>query len=151
MNIAKALKVKSRLVSDLKKAQDLFARENSRRDDNVSKFDRSVLWNDVLKLYEKVVTIKGAIATASVNIQPKLVELAEMKSHINFLNSIQTKEGTETSVVSYGSDVTKEYTWNVYMNNQEVLKMVSETEKIIDETQDEIDDYNAKTKVDYTE
>jgi hypothetical protein len=151
MNIAKALKVKSRLVGDLQKAQALFARENSRRDDNVSKLDVPALWNEVTELTNKVVALKSAISLASANAQPLLVKLAEFKARINFLNSIQTKEGVETTTISYSSEVTKDYTWSVFKNSEEIRLLVKGTEQEIDNLQDQIDTYNAITQVNFKE
>ena len=50
MNIAKALKVKNRLIGQIQKQQDIVMRENSRRNDNPSTIDVREEYLKLIKL-----------------------------------------------------------------------------------------------------
>lgn len=150
MNISKALKVKNRLVGELAKLQEVFKRENSRRNDNPSEVDPKKVFGDITNTFNRLVELKGAINEASAPISKKLAELAELKQFINFYLSVPTKEGEELTLI--GSNREKlSYMWTAYMNREEVDTQVSIVQKRINTLQDEIDDFNASTSVKYTE
>jgi hypothetical protein len=146
MKIAKALKVKNRLTGELNKIREIWKRENSRRSDNISHVDVEQLEKEHSDLFVKLVEIKSAISVASYGISYKLVKLAELKSHINFINSLHAREGDEVSFV--GRDQEKlVYTWKSHYNQQKKDEMVSAIQEQINMLQDEIDDYNSKTDI----
>ena len=66
MNISKALKIKNRLVGELVKLQEIAKRENSRRNDNISKVDCGEVFNQIGVTRTKLVALKSAIVEASV-------------------------------------------------------------------------------------
>lgn len=149
MNISQALKEKNRLVGKINKEKDIFTRENSRRSDNVSAINRHECYSKILKLKTNLVNLKTAINIASSPIARKLVEIAELKSFISFLNELYPREGEERIAVTREEYVT--YTWNSFLNRQEIEKIIEDTEFQINYLQDEIDKFNALTDVDFTE
>ena len=149
MNIAKALKVKNRLAGELKKLQEVYSRENSRRNDSVSTVDRAKLFLEMVNVGDKLASLKTKIAAASAPIVGKLVEMAEAKAFITYLNSVPTQEGPETTVVAYGSDVTKEYNWECHQNRVKIEELIKGGQKIIENLQDEVDEFNGRTIIDF--
>jgi hypothetical protein len=150
MNISKALKVKNRLVGELGRLQDIFKRENSKRNDNVSEVDAAKAYEAVLGAFDKVVALKGAINKATAGIADKLAALAEYKTYLNFIQSVPVKEGPELVNGSYGKDPIS-YTWTAYLNRAAIDDKVAHYQKKINDLQDEIDAYNATTQVDFAE
>jgi hypothetical protein len=150
MNISKALKVKNRLVGELGRLQDIFKRENSRRNDNVSEVDPAKAYEAVLEAFDKVVTLKGAINKATAGIADKLAALAEYKTYLNFIQSVPVKEGPELVNGSYGKDPIP-YIWFAYLNRATIDDKVAHYQNKINDLQDEIDAYNATTQVDFAE
>lgn len=129
--------------------QDIFKRENSRRNDNVSQVDPKAAYEAVITAFDNLVELKGAINKATAKIAPKLAELAEYKTYLNFIQSVPVKEGPETVQGSYGKDPLY-YTWTAFLNRAGIDEKVEHYQSKINALQDEIDEYNAKTKVDYT-
>lgn len=150
MNISKALKVKNRLAGEVTRLQDIFKRENSKRNDNVSEVDAEKAYEDVLAAFDKLVTLKGAINTATAGIAYKLAELAEYKLYLNFIQSVPVKVGPEVVQGGYGKDPMN-YTWTAFLNRASIDEKVSHYQNKINALQDEIDDYNATTQVAFTE
>jgi len=145
MNIAKALKVKNRLVGELAKIQEIWQRENSRLADSPSKIDVADIANQYEKALNKVISIKTAISEASAPIALELVSLAELKGKINFINSLPCREGSEDQYS--GRDTLKTVTWKAYVNQETKDKMVADIQGRINDTQDTIDAFNASTLI----
>lgn len=149
-NISKALKIKNRLAGELVKIQTILRRENSRRNDSTSTVDQAQVLNELGRVRTNLVNIKAAITVASVGIATELSALAELKSHINYLAGLNTRDGEEKSAVGYGSE-TITYTWTAFIKEQQQDALIKEAQILADQLQDKIDDYNASTSVDYTE
>lgn len=145
MKIHKALKVKNRLAGEVAQLQQIFNRENSRRNDNPSKIDPATVLRDLNKKREELFNLKGAISQATAPIQPLLAELEERKSEINFMNSVPCREGTEI-VPMHQSEPIK-YVWKAYMTRAELDDRVAALQLRINNLQDQIDDFNAKTDI----
>jgi peptidoglycan hydrolase CwlO-like protein len=150
MNISKALKVKNRLVGEVNRLQELVKRENSRRNDNTSSVNVEETVSQLESTREKLVSLKGAINEASAPISKKLADLAETKSQINFYNSIPSREGEELTLI--GSNREKlSYMWSAHLNREKLDAKVVELQKKTNDLQDEIDNFNAQTQVDFAE
>jgi len=149
MKIHKALKVKNRLVGTINTLRDVARRENSRRDDSTSTVDMSQVISSLAAESAKLVKLKTAIALATAPISGLLVELAEAKDSANFLNTLPTRSGTE--LVSIGRDTVKTYTWSAHVGRQDLDKIQSICAEEVARLQDKIDDFNAKTDVDFNE
>lgn len=150
MNISKALKVKNRLIGEINRLQELVKRENSRRNDNASSVNvaETVCLLEVTR--EKLVSLKGAVNESSAPISQKLADLAETKSQINFYNSIPSREGEELTLI--GSNREKlSYMWTAYLNREKLDAKVVELQKKTNNLQDEIDNFNARTQVNFSE
>ena len=150
MKLNKALKVKNRLIGELNRTRQLIRTENSRISDSVSKFDLSELQGNLIKLENKFIDLKTKIAEATAPISRQLTKLTFLKDNINFYNTIPTRKGVEK--VAYGNSSTiEEYTWTAYFDKESIEAFVSDFQKEIDELQDEVDEFNAKTDIEFVE
>lgn len=150
MNIAKALKVKNRLVGELNNLQQIFNRENSRRNDNPSTVDVEEVYRKITNTFSKLVALKGAINEASAPISVKLVTLAETKQYINFIKGIPCREGEELTLV--GSNREKlSYQWKAFFNKENLDKQQENLQLQINKLQDDIDTFNAVTQINFAE
>lgn len=150
MNIAKALKVKNRLVGELNRKKEIFSRENSKRNDDASQINPELAYNEVLATFDKLVELKGAINKATAGVSGKLAELAEYKQYLNFIQGVPCKEGTFKEFLGYGSEAV-DYTYTAFLNQAAIDEKVEHYQTKINTLQDEIDEYNAKTQVDFKE
>ena len=148
MNISKSLKVKNRIINELTKLQEVAKRENSRRSDNPSQVDIANVFSRLSNIRTELVQLKAAIVQASAPISPALAELAETKSYINWISGLSVREGTE--LVAYGSS--KEpisYTWSAFYNRSRLDEVLTQLQLKANNLQDEIDDFNAQTQVNW--
>jgi hypothetical protein len=145
MNIAKALKVKNRLVGRIANQQLIITRENCRRDDNVSMVNVEAEFEVLQNLVNELVNLKTQISVASTPIFGKIVQMQEQKAFVNYLRSISTREGVE--IESYGQTVVKEYKWTSFINDVKKDILIKELEDSINALQDEVDNFNAITSI----
>ena len=150
MNIAKALKIKNRLVGELNNLQQIFNRENSRRSDNASTVNASEVYQKIDNTRSRLIAIRGAINKASAPISIKLVALAENKQYINFIKSIPCREGEEITLVG-GNREKLSYEWKALFNRQKLDEIEESLQLQINNLQDEIDQFNASTIIEYVE
>lgn len=152
ISLNKALKIKNRLSGELAKLQVIAVQNNSVREDQLD--GRTIVlenvWNEMALTRASLIDIKGKIAAASAAIAPKLVKMAELKAEIVFLNSLPVKEGNEDFVSGYGANSSvKTVKWNSYISAARKSELIREFQNSIDSLQDEIDEYNATTKIDF--
>jgi len=141
-NLAKALRIKNRVIGELAVLQKIFMRENSRRNDNLSKIDVKAIDEQIAEKWDELIAIKSAITVANVELYPKLAQLAETKAKLAFLSLLQTKEGEEKASVGYGGE-TITYNWTAYLNREAVDQRAKKLQELADSLQDDIDQYNA--------
>ena len=151
MNIAKALKVKNRLIGELKSLRERFASVNAYIDNDGSTVDRGAIFKSIGQTQERLIALKSALAYASANIAHKLVEIAETKSELEFFKHLYILEGFTSSYEfdADGKQIMKQILRKNHVDEntrQEIMKSL--TDKIAN-LQDEIDDYNAMTIIDW--
>lgn len=147
MNLAQALKQKNRLAGEIVRQQQILQRENARRSDSVSTLDRQAVLTKIQELSVALGELKGKIATANIGIYTALERMAELKSHIGFLQSLPKREGEEITFV--GRDQEKlVYTWNSLITQDICDAQVSKLQVEINALQDKVDAYNAVTTID---
>jgi hypothetical protein len=150
MNISKALKVKNRLVGEVARLKLILQRENSRRDDNVSTVDRDKVHDELLQTVDKLINLKAAIGAATAPISVELATLAENKAMTSFYSSLPCREGEEKTLIGSNREVLT-YQWDAFINREKIDAIVVALQKSINDTQDKIDDFNARTKVEWAE
>jgi hypothetical protein len=149
ISLAKALKLKSRLVGRLAVVQKEVYENNSKVRENWGGEKERIEINQLLQkrkaIVDALIEIKYKLYSANINIQKDLYLLAEKKSEITFLQSMPTTEG-----IQYGYEGSKvEYI--VYISRRQNKEIISVLQKEVDELQDKIDDYNATTKIDISD
>ena len=144
VTIARALKEKNRVAGRLAKARKLVGAENSNEKKIPRRVDVAAVREEARTLAERLVAIKSAIAVANVPVVGKIVELAEAKSAISWLNGLNVREGVFEET-SFGEKVVKEY--EAIIGKDVVLKQVEALQQRADDLQDALDEFNASTKV----
>jgi hypothetical protein len=148
MNLAQALKQKNRLAGELTRLQQIFVRENARRNDNPSTVNPEEVWTKIQALSEELGELKARIAKANINVYSAIERMAELKGRIAFINGVPKREGEELEQAHYGSAAAPtKYQWTSFINQQRADEMVFALQKEIDELQDKVDTYNATTTV----
>ena len=144
VTIARALKEKNRVAGRLAKARQLVGKENSKEKKIPRGVDVTAVYAEAKSLRNRLVDIKTAIAVANQPIVGKIIELDEVKSEIAYLNGLDVQEGVFEEA-SYGNKVVKEY--DAVIRKADVLAEVEALQRRADELQDELDEFNASTKV----
>lgn len=144
VSIARALKEKNRVAGRLAKARQLVNKENSKEKKVPRGVDVKAVYAEAKMLRDRLVAIKTAIAVANQPIVGKIVELAEVKSEISYLNALDVQEGVFEEA-SYGGKLVKEY--DAVLQKTEVLSEVDALQRRADELQDALDEFNASVKV----
>lgn len=152
ISLAKALKIKNRLVGELASLQAVARQHNSLPIE--SRGEKSVsldkVWEDIQNTSNRIVELKSKIAVATAQIAPFLVDLAETKSTISFLETLPIKEGKEDTQIGYGVNSSlKTVVWNSFIDEASKNKLVKENKNRLDSLQDKIDEFNAFTKIDF--
>lgn len=144
MKLAKALKEKKRLASEIAHLKNKINTKNSFiKESNVKdKFDVNKLYEDLLNKIESLVNLKVAIYDANKEIQSKIYLMSEYKSLISFLNILNTNEGI---VEKRFEQVALEY--EVQIDEIEKDRLIKEYQTKVDLLQDEIDTYNHTTEI----
>lgn len=144
VTIARALKEKNRIAGRLAKAREQVGKENScdkkvpRGIDVVETFAQSKVLRD------RLIAVKSAIAIANQPIVAKIIELDEVKSEIAYLNGLNVKEGVFVES-NYGSRVESEI--DAVIRKPQVLEEIAVLQTRADRLQDDLDEFNAITKV----
>lgn len=141
--LARALKERSRLAGRIKHNFQLLDRENSRISGSPRSFDVRAIYAESRELMEKLIAIKQRIAAANAPIAGKLVEMDELKSMISYLKGLDTtseikKEGYNGEAVLY----------EAVISAAETDAAAEELQKRVEDLQDELDEFNATTKID---
>lgn len=137
ISLAKALKVKNRLAGRLDKAKKLVISYNSMPEGRVGEVNVKKAVEDYHNLSSALVELKTSIARGSMPIQKEILQLAEFKGEIEFLQSLPTKNGDEA--IPYRNEVVK---YVAVVSKDEVIAKVKNLEKWIDDLQDKIDNFN---------
>ena len=144
VTIARALKEKNRIAGRLAKTRERVGKENScdkkvpRGIDVVETFAQSKVLRD------RLIAVKSAIAIANQPIVAKIIELDEVKSEIAYLNGLNVKEGVFVES-NYGSRVESEI--DAVIRKPQVLEEIAALQTRADRLQDDLDEFNAMTKV----
>ena len=144
VTIARALKEKNRIAGRLAKARELVGEENSRDKSVPRGVDVAEMYAQAKELRDRLIAIKSAIAEANKPIVSKIIELDEVKSEIAFLNGLNVKEGNFVTT-NYGSRIESEI--DAVIRKQQVLDEIAVLQARADRLQDELDEFNATTKI----
>ena len=149
ISLAKALKEKNSIAGKLKELQGRLNTYNSWVEGTEPAFDATTLMLECMAMSDNLKRLKILIQTKNVGIAFQLVTLAEAKSWITWLKSINTREGVVEEYDRYDRNPKPPITYKVQYNSKYIIKTVEFWENFIVETQDDIDTYNASTFIDF--
>ncbi len=141
ISLARALKLKNRVVHRLNQIDAILVANNSQQEGN-HEYDVKALYRQRLEVAMKLVELKAAISAANGPVQKQIFELAECKSHIALLARIDTKHGT--SVEGYSGTPVK---YVAILRKQEIDRERRQAEAEIDRIQNELDAFNHQTTI----
>lgn len=142
ITLARALKERSRLAGKLKRNFELINKENSMISGSSRNFDLRALYEECRQLHLRLIQIKQIIAKANAPIAEKLVEMDEIKSMISYLRSVNTTIGLKKE--GFSSECTR---FDVVLNGAELIVEADRLQAKVEDLQDELDEFNALTKV----
>ena len=145
VSLARALKERSRLAGKLKRDMSILNQENSAIRGSERAFDLHAVYAECNMLFRQLVELKQIIAAANAPIAGKLVEMGETKSMIAQLRNVDTTVGYKARN-SYGAGE-MDY-MEVVFGAAELTAAADELQARVETLQDEIDEFNALTKVD---
>ncbi len=147
ITLAQALKEKNRIAGQIRVLWEALKEENSRREDETRSIDiREAL--ETVELYtEKLVELKTKIGLANAGNLEHIYRLEECKAKMAKLSGIGTDEATiYLQVYSTGG---KEILRNVVITRKEIREMQRKLQLECNRLQDEMDAYNALTRIDF--
>lgn len=141
ISVAKALKLKNRLAGRLNKAQSNVTTYNSTLEgQGLPNIADLVKERD--EIMEVLIALKTAIIRGNNPIQGAIIRQGELKSKIEYLNSIPTNDGVQRH--SYQNTDVR---YTAYIKKADVDAQVRALEKEIDGIQDKLDEFNHTAKV----
>jgi hypothetical protein len=142
MNIKQALKLKNKLVTQIKEQYEIAKAHNSIEQGNPRRYSALQSINKANELSIELVELKTKIHLANAPVYDLIFQMSELKNQIKQLKSIPVDEGKVTE--RYGSITTIK---EVELNIAERDNLVKGLESQIEELQDKLDTYNAKTEL----
>ena len=154
-NLAQALKHKNRLAGEVARGREIVQRENSRKEAQIARADVRAVFEESVTRSRELAGFKGAIAAANAGvvtgdrgIYGKLNLQAELRGLIAFLKGLNTKEGEELERVGFLSrDEAARTVYVATITRDEVDRLVAAYQAEIEQLQDEIDEFNAATRI----
>jgi hypothetical protein len=142
MNVKQALKVKNKLVTDLKANFEILKKYNSIEEGNPRRYSMGDTLDKITNLSNELVELKAQIHAANQPVYHQIFALAELKGIVKELKKVPTDEGKQTE--RYGSvQSIKE----VELNIVDIEKIVADLQIKIEEYQNELDIHNANTQI----
>jgi hypothetical protein len=154
-NLAQALKQKNRLAGEIARDREIVQRENSRKESQAIRADVRTVFEQSVARSRELAAFKGAIAAANAGvltgdrgIYVKLNLQAELRGLIVFLKALNTKEGEDLERVGFLTrDEAVRTLYLATITRDEVDRLVAAHQAEIEQLQDEIDEFNATTRI----
>ena len=142
MNIKQALKLKNKLVTQIKEQYEIAKAHNSIEQGNPRRYSAVAAINKAEELSNELAELKTKIHLANAPVYDLIFQMSELKNQIKQLKSIPVDEGKVTE--RYGSvTAIKE----VELNIAERDNLVKVLENKIEVIQDKLDTHNAITEL----
>jgi hypothetical protein len=140
MNVKQALKVKNKLVGDIKECYRIIQTQNSIEEGNPRRYSVKEKIAEIAQLTDELVQLKAQLHRANAPVYEKIFQMAEIKGIIKELKKMDVSEGKQDS--RYGSVVSvKEVEMTVIERDTIVKEYEAEVERI----QNELDIHNSNT------
>lgn len=141
MNLIKALKSKKKLINDAQKAFKRVSENNTYLEDETKPYNASTEFENYLKLTDELIDLKVKIHLANAPIYSKIFRLSELKSIVSQLRYLNVRESK--SVRPDGTPIATLASINLLERDRLIDKYEAEIETL----QEEIEEFNAKTKI----
>ena len=142
MNVKQALKVKNKLVTEMKAAYGILQKYNSIEEGNPRRYSMTNTLEKIKTLQAELVDLKTKIHKANQPVYDKIFALAELKGMIKELKKVSTEEGKVNE--RYGSVVSVK---EVELNVTDIDAAIAVLESQIEGLQNELDVHNATTQI----
>jgi hypothetical protein len=142
MNVKQALKVKNKLVTELKAQYQILQKYNSIEEGNPRRYSMVDSFAKIQSLSNELVELKARIHKANQPVYQQIFELAELKGFVKELKKVPTDEGKQTE--RYGSVQSIKV---VELNIVDIENRVGELQDKIEALQNELDIHNANTQI----
>jgi hypothetical protein len=150
-NISRALKEKNRISGKIAKLQKQVEEFNTYEDGQTLDLSSIDLFGQLQEEWAYLIDLKIKIAIANIGIADKLIKLTEAKAELAFWNQFKNSgpfiDNTERSEYRGGQYVMVSIKKYSSISSKEILDERDRVQKLIENLQDEIDDYNAKTLI----
>jgi hypothetical protein len=155
VTLFQALKHKNRLAGEIARLRAIVERENSRKESQPARADVRSVFEKSVERARELAALKGAIASANAGVTDgdrgiygKLNLQAELRGLIAFLKELGCKEGEVIERVGFLSrDEAARVVFVAAITKDEVDRYVAGHQAEIERLQDEIDQFNAATRV----
>jgi hypothetical protein len=142
MNIKQALKLKNKLVTQMKEQYEIAKAHNSIEQGNPRRYSALDAINKAAELSNSLIELKTKIHLANGPVYGLIFQMSELKNQIKQLKSLPVDEGKVTE--RYGSITTiKEAEINI-AERDDIVKSI---ENQIEEIQDKLDTHNTITEL----
>ena len=145
LSLAQALKYKNKVVSLLNTTVSDIIRYNTYSAKNKPDVDVLALERQHDIIMHHLVIVKSLIHEASSSVRDKIFLLSELKTWLGSLRSIDTRHGFVKREYTDEFDLSNE--WIATIKKGDLDKRIKVINKNIDNLQDELDSFNAITKV----
>jgi len=142
MNIKQALKLKNKLVANIKECYTVIQTQNSIEKGNPRRYSIAAKMDEVMKYTTELVEIKRHIHNANQPVFEKIFLMAELKGMVKELKKMSVEEGKQSDRYSMNSSEKE-----VEITVLERDRRVKELEETIEKLQDELDTFNAVTEI----
>lgn len=142
MNVKQALKVKNKLVTEMKASYAILQKYNSIEEGNPRRYSMVNTLEKIKTLQAELVDLKTKIHKANQPVYDKIFALAELKGMIKELKKVSTEEGKVNE--RYGSVVSVK---EVELNVTDIDAAIAVLESQIEGLQNELDIHNATTQI----
>ena len=146
ITLIRAFKERSRIIRQIDLISRQIRDENSIIEGGLRSIDVRQSYAEYTRLYCKLITLKKAISSANNGIIEKLVELAEIKSFCRQLKLISAQDGKQET---RGYDESEVKVMNAELKKAEIAAEAEALQARMDALQDEIDEFNARTLIEF--
>lgn len=150
VTVAKALKLKNRIANKINEVSASIQAYNSVISGQERPVDINKLMEKRSKLVDRLISLKTAINNANIPIQSTVYLLAELKGELSFLRSLDTTNGKQVSMTTWG-DGDKVYEKDAVLDYAFVKGLIDQVENDIDTNQDKLDNYNHRVEIDVSD
>lgn len=144
VTLARALKEKNRVAGVLATLRNQIASDNSRDEESPRDVEVEAAFSEALRVEQRLIEIKTAIAEANKEIVGVIVTLEETKSEIAWLSSLDTT-CYNRRVVTMGEE--RIHKVDAVITGPRKIALLKDLQKRANALQDQLDDYNSSHRI----